>query len=100
LNIRIFDRNAELHAIQVTATLYIKTKPVCGPLLTISKSIQLMLKTIRFAALGRKQANNRGKRNSQQPVRHVCPSQKDRCFVLYHISSSVSGQSLHCLSDV
>lgn len=71
MNIRIFDRNAELHASQVTATLYIKTKPVCCPLLTASKLIQLMLQTIRFAAVGREQANNREKRNSQQPVRHM-----------------------------
>lgn len=69
MNIHIFNRNAELHASQVTATLYIKTKPVCCPLLTASKSIQL--KSMRFAALGREQASNRGKRNSQQPMRHL-----------------------------
>lgn len=33
MNIHVFDRNAELHAIQVTATLYIITKYV-GPFLT------------------------------------------------------------------
>lgn len=59
MNIHVFDRNTELHAIQVTTTLYIVAKPVCGAFLTASKSIQLMLKTIRFAALGREQAYNR-----------------------------------------
>lgn len=53
MNIHIFNRNAELHASQVTATLYIKNKLAYGPLLTTSKSIQLMLKTIKIAALGR-----------------------------------------------
>lgn len=61
MNIRVFDRSTELHAIQVTATLYIITEPVCAHFLTASRSIQLMLKTIRFAALGREEANNRGK---------------------------------------
>lgn len=62
MNIRIFDRNAELHAIQVTATLYMKTLPVCGPLLTVSKSIQLMLN---FAALAENEPVT-GKRNNSQ----------------------------------
>lgn len=90
MNIHVFDRNAELHAIQVTATLYIVTEPVCGPFLTASKSIQLMLKTIRFAALRREQANKRGKPiTGQNPTMwHVCHKQ-NKCFVLHHASSSV-----------
>lgn len=80
MNIRIFDRNAELHASQVNATLYIKTKPVWGTLLIASRSVQLMLKTIRFAALGREQANSRVKRNPRQSMRRTFALTKRQVF--------------------
>lgn len=93
MNIRIFDRNAELHAIQVTATLYMKTLPVCGPLLTASKSIQLMLK---FAALGREQISNGKKKLTTANEAHVHPNQKGVLFcIMYQVLSLLKAYTIY-----